>query len=354
VVTDMDTGLALWGLGKEEVRPHAHLEYDAESGTAVWDRWGNAVEVWRVDEGEGIPRGTFRLVKVLTHDVETRGYQLSYGALCVVSTEGVGFVYDMTGEEPVLKTRMEIEHEAVGHLDQNEDVVMYSMGKRGYHIYEKDTGKLVGKMDPLKCSNAYHIIHPDPPLFDILTTARHHIPRLRNFGHPLQYPRRDRFASLWLEEGPHPDAPIPIEEEEWGAGMLSGDVMVGVSNGGSVFICTDWRGSLKSLRTYNAHCVVIGCEPNDNITDLGSWLSVRNDRILFEVHDLIYILTLPDIKTQPWPQLMKGGQNPIYAISQSSTPQIGEPVSFMAAWDDCIMFTYTVSSRSYLDILARL
>lgn len=33
-VTDMDTGDLLWSLGRHEVRPFAHLEY--QSGTAVW------------------------------------------------------------------------------------------------------------------------------------------------------------------------------------------------------------------------------------------------------------------------------------------------------------------------------
>lgn len=33
-VTDMDTGDLLWSLGRHEVRPFAHLEY--ENGTAVW------------------------------------------------------------------------------------------------------------------------------------------------------------------------------------------------------------------------------------------------------------------------------------------------------------------------------
>lgn len=42
-VTDMDTGRIIWELANSEVRPFAHLEYS--DGTAVWDRYGNALEV---------------------------------------------------------------------------------------------------------------------------------------------------------------------------------------------------------------------------------------------------------------------------------------------------------------------
>lgn len=42
-VTDMDTGRIIWELESTEVRPFAHLEY--HDGTAVWDRYGNALEV---------------------------------------------------------------------------------------------------------------------------------------------------------------------------------------------------------------------------------------------------------------------------------------------------------------------
>lgn len=42
-VTDMDTGRIIWQLPSTEVRPFAHLEY--QDGTAVWDRYGNALEV---------------------------------------------------------------------------------------------------------------------------------------------------------------------------------------------------------------------------------------------------------------------------------------------------------------------
>lgn len=42
-VTDMDTGRIIWELPNAQVRPFAHLEY--QDGTAVWDRYGNALEV---------------------------------------------------------------------------------------------------------------------------------------------------------------------------------------------------------------------------------------------------------------------------------------------------------------------
>lgn len=133
-VTDMDNGRLLWSLSHDEVRPYAHLEY--QDGTAVWDREGNALEVWEADEGA---RGVFRRMAVLHHGCETRGFQLSYNTLCVVSSEGYGFVYDMARDPPQLKKRLDIEHGAIGHLDQNEHVVLYSMGTAGYHVHSKDT-----------------------------------------------------------------------------------------------------------------------------------------------------------------------------------------------------------------------
>ncbi|KAF7538840.1 hypothetical protein G7054_g2571 [Neopestalotiopsis clavispora] len=169
-VTDMDTGAPLWSLrGDGEVRGYAHLEYESETGTAVWDRFGNTLEVWRTDL-PGLPRGHFRQVGLLHHDAETRGFQLSYGTLCVVSTDGHGFVYDVPpGEEvPTLRRRIDIPAGAVGHLDQNEHAVMFSMGAEGYHFYDKTTGESLGQLrphlvDPFKM---YHINHPTSPRSD--------------------------------------------------------------------------------------------------------------------------------------------------------------------------------------------
>jgi hypothetical protein len=169
-VTDMDSGAILWSLqGEDEVRGYAHLEY--QDGTAVWDRFGNSLEVWKTDL-PGLQRGHFRNVGLLSHDdVDTRGFQLSHNTLCVVSTDGQGFVYDVPPGDtcPVLRTHLDIQEGAIGHLDQNAHAVMYSMGAEGYHFYEKSPGASLGNLrpelvDPFK---VYHISHPEAPQSDI-------------------------------------------------------------------------------------------------------------------------------------------------------------------------------------------
>lgn len=143
-VTCMDSGQLLWRLDADEVRPYAHLEY--EDGTAVWDRWGNALEVWRTDDS--LPRGHYRRIAILPHDYETRGFQLSHKNLCVVSPQGQGYVYDMTQDPPSLTSQIPFESGAVGHLDQSADAVIYSVGEKGYHAYEKANVRFVARDIP--------------------------------------------------------------------------------------------------------------------------------------------------------------------------------------------------------------
>lgn len=52
-VTSMDTGRIIWSLPRTEVRPYAHLEY--QDGTAVWDRYGNALEVGEESPAPDLP-----------------------------------------------------------------------------------------------------------------------------------------------------------------------------------------------------------------------------------------------------------------------------------------------------------
>lgn len=340
-VTDMDDGQLLWRLPKDVVRPFAHLEY--QDGMAVWDRWGNALEVWKADDDA---RGVFRRVAVLQHDCETRGFQLSYDTLCVVSVEGQGFVYDMTQDPPQRRTHLNIENEAVGHLDQNEHVVMYSMGQRGYFVHSKDSGDFIGVLQPKLCANIYHIKHSDWSPSSIVSGGWH-TPSPRPW--PPAMPSRKRLTPLHLEAGDHPShtSVFPLEEDEWGAGMLSGNIMVGVSRGGRIFICSDWRGALRKPDRAAATSAIIQCESEESQFDLGGWLSIKNGRCLFEVKEKIYIFTLPTDGLLPQ---VGEKQGPIYAASTSSAPQLAVPVSFMAVFDDCIMSTYTVSFHALTSI----
>lgn len=347
-VTDMDLGVILWQLPHTEVRPYAHLEYDMEKGVAVFDRMGNAVEVWKVvatDETDApeaeSKRGVFRHVAVLNHDCETRGYQLSYDTLCIVSSQGQGFVYDMTKEPPTLKTHVEMDDGAIGHLDQCEDCVLYSLGTNGYHVHDKKSGEFLGKIDPKLCENVYYLKHPPTEETDIFSMVGQ---RYDQPPWPPEDPRNDRLFPLKLHQGSNPEFEmvLPLEEDEWGAGMLCGDFMVGISKGGRVFIASNWRsllGKTPDNKAYSTCTALIETEDDGSTFDLGGWLSIRDRRLLFEVNDRVYIFCVPDPADSPLP-LTGASQLPIYATSQSSAPQLSVPVSFMAMWDDCLMFTF--------------
>ncbi|ETS81120.1 hypothetical protein PFICI_06122 [Pestalotiopsis fici W106-1] len=355
-VTDMDTGAALWSLqGDGEVRGYAHLEYEPDTGTAVWDRFGNTLEVWRTDLA-GLPRGQFRQVELLHHDAETRGFQLSYCTLCVVSTDGHGFVYNVPpGEEkPTLRTRLDIPHGAVGHLDQNERAVMYSMGAEGYHFYDKTTGESLGQLRPHQVDpfKMYHVNHPTSPRSDF-AMVRREILRLvpsddqDHAPFPPRTPQQDRLTPCRIIPGalrsgqPIPAAvhTPPISDDEWGAGMLDGNTMVGVSRGGRVVVCSDWERALRSDADLAAVTSIIECEPSNGAEfDLGGWLSISETaggkRVLFEIRNKIYILTLDAnaaITTEA----------PVL-VATTSLPDLGVPVSFMGVYDDCIMSTFTM------------
>ncbi|KAL4889222.1 hypothetical protein BDV59DRAFT_195892 [Aspergillus ambiguus] len=319
-VTDMDTGRVLWRLpstleGDDDnaVRPYAHLEY--QDGMAVFDREGDAVEVWQADL-DGAPRGEFRRIAVLNHDCQTRGFQLSYWTLCVVSNEEKGFVYDMTQRPPKLTAEIAIAPHAVGHLDQDQDAVIYSMGERGYHAYKK-SGEFLGVLLPSHTKDIYHI---NPPADSSSSASRRGLAE-RLF--PPGTSRQDCLTPIKVDKGPlpEPDDPEHVrnDNDEWGAGMLHGELFVGFSRAGRVFICPNWRKYYGSI---------IECESDGSSFDLGGWLSVRNHRIIFEIQDRVYV----DV------------DNPTracYSMLTSSAPQLAVPVSFMALYDDAIMTTYT-------------
>ncbi|KAJ6088707.1 hypothetical protein N7486_009968 [Penicillium sp. IBT 16267x] len=346
-VTDMDTGCILWRLpssldrDEDAVRPYAHLEY--QDGMAVFDREGDAVEVWQADV-DGAPRGEFRRIAVLNHDCQTRGFQLSYDTLCVVSNKAQGFVYDMKQRPPRLITHLTIEPDAVGHLDQCEDAVIYSIGARGYHIYDKTSGNYLGALHPSRCADRYHIRAPPASSRSasaaLAGTVRHG-PSHRIF--PSGPPRKDCLTPLKLAKGPLSPPPSDPEhvwhgEDEWGAGMLDGDLFVGFSRAGRVFICSDWRKAIQDESGFAANTSIIECESDGSSFDLGGWLSVHNHRVMFEIQDRVYVVALDDrnkIPTEDPPSRAS------YALATSSAPQLAVPVSFMTLCDDAIMTTYT-------------
>lgn len=347
-VTDMDTGRIIWRLpstmdrDEEAVRPFAHLEY--QDGMAVFDREGDAVEVWQADVDDA-PRGEFRRIAILNHNCMTRGFQLSHWSLCVVSNQGQGFVYDMTQRPPKLATNVKIERGAVGHLDQSKDVVIYSMGAKGYHAHEKSTGAFLGVLHPSQCTQKYHIRPPAARSTTSATAAlagvARHGPTHRLF--PPGAPRKDCLVPIKLEKGalPPPSDPNHVwhTEDEWGAGMINGDLFAGFSRAGRVFVCSDWRKALRDQAGLAANSSLLECESDGSHFDLGGWLSVRNHRVMFEIQDRIYVVALDDNNK------VEEGEPPArasYSLLTSSAPQLAVPVSFMALYDDAIMTTYTV------------
>lgn len=335
-VTDMDSGNLLWRLDANTVRPFAHLEY--EDGTAVWDREGNAVEVWRADPDAA--KGVFQQVAVLEHDRQTRGFQLSSNTLCVVSSEKKGYVYDLSGE-PTLKREIDIEDGAVGHLDQGPGVVAYSLGNKGYHFFNKDTGESLGVLHPKDCTKTYHIIHPRSPLDSRLGVGN--VGRAAD-AYPPQYPGKDRTTPIEIKQGRHPLRPAvtetPLSDDEWGAGMLSGKLFAGVSRGGRVFVCSDWRKALESTASFTDATCTIECDSDGSTFDLGGWLAIRNHKLMFETQDRAYIVGLNDDDTVRAHD--QNPQRPSFAYATSAAAQLAVPVSFMGIYDDCVMTTFTV------------
>ncbi|KAI1846206.1 hypothetical protein JX266_007731 [Neoarthrinium moseri] len=352
--TDMDTSALLWCLqGDGDVRGYAHLEY--QDGTAVWDRFGNTLEVWKTDL-PGLERGEFRNVALLPHEAETRGFQLSFDTLCVVSTDGKGFVYDIpTGDRPpILRTTLDIQQGAIGHLDQGEHAVMYSMGDAGYHFYDKTSGSSLGTIQPQLVDpfKVYHINHPAAPASDFDLVRREILNLLPPTStdqppFPPDNPQNDRLVPCQILDGTlRSSFPVPaalntptLAEDDWGAGMLNGKTMVGVSRGGRVLICRDWPRALRSEGDFVAVSSIVECEPSSGADfDLGGWLSIHetgdDKRIIFEIKNRIYILPISAV----------GGpiaRLPVL-VATTSLPALGVPVSFMGIYDDCIMSTFTM------------
>ncbi|CZT24253.1 uncharacterized protein RCC_09972 [Ramularia collo-cygni] len=344
-VTDMDTDQVIWSLSPQTVRPYAHLEY--QDGTAVWDREGNALEVWRTDQ-PGCQRGEFRRIAVLDHDSQTRGFQLSYDNLCVVSTDGKGYVYEGMTQSgtPRLKTEIDIEEGAVGHVYQDADVVVYSMGVDGYYVYDK-LGKRLGIMEPKWCTSSnFHIedVSQSPG------RRPHTVENLIGGANQCtsQKPSTVRTKPIQVKSGTYPDPgenSIWLDDDEWGAVSLCGSLMVGISRGGRVFVCSDWRSSLESVEKMQLHSSIVECDSDGSTFDFGGWLSVKDHRVLFEIEGgQVYVLGLTDDNKVA----VNNTARPSFSFPTGFTSQLAVPVSFMAIYDDCIMTTYTTASHGAL------
>ena len=351
-VTDMDTGRRLWQRSWVEVRPYAHLEYS--NGYAVFDKEGDGLQIWKADENV---RGKFNKFTSLSHNCVTRGFQLTWPYLCVVSVEGRAFYYNLEEDASAPRTILSIEDDAVGHLDQNDEFVMFSLGAKGYHIHHKETGRRTGILHPIDSRHYYHIKHPLPEL-----TPYKDLSPLQDESE-LPHERETRFTRVLLRPGPHPakDDRAPAEHDEWGACLFWKNFVVGVSQNGRLFICSDWQGAIQSKQRLEDTCAIVECEADPRAFHFGGWLSVRSGKVLFEVRDRIYLLPLPGYQDSslrakqnfqechlPTPSEIekdeelcaRSAQIPTLSFSLSSIPRLPVPVSWMGLYDDCIMTTY--------------
>ena len=358
VCMDMDSGALLWSLGQGEVRSYAHLEYS--NGWCAFDRFGNAIEIWKHigDRGDetGSKRGTFERVTILRHDVQTRGFQMLWPTLCVVSTEERGFVYDLSADGgPKLTREMQIASGTVGHIEQSpEDTVMYCLGKAGYDFHSKSTGRHQGTLDPKSFYNrpVFHIQHNRR---DALTQS------VLSKQEPIPVPfppRRPQFRHIPtpfnIELGTRVtcDGSLStLEDDEWGAGLIRGDLMVGISKGGRCMICLDWPGAIRSASRAADCTFLIELEIDTETYDFGGWLGVQRGppgptRIIFEVDDKVYMLRMDNDMSE----VLDGTRDFTEAVNCLSipsgcTPDLGVPISFMGVYDDCIMHTALVGIK---------
>lgn len=266
----------LWSRNVDEIGPYAHLEY-SKGTLATNPSVEGTVEVWRRTELVGAEKlralghdlndadsersaetrntkqarrspGTFTRLGRLPHDNLVRGFHLRYPTLCVVSERGRAWIWNLSTDDPILLRQLKIDDGAQGHLEQDDDVVMFTMID-GYHIFNKATGQMLGKiryMPDLTAKNLFHLkntprIHAWP--------TRH---EARKKEDPL-IPLDDQHVSVELRPGTSTwDTHVSAQhlgdmaKQEWGAGMLCGSTMVGVSKDAYILIVSDWPRLLKN------------------------------------------------------------------------------------------------------------
>ena len=188
-----------------------------------------------------------------------RGWHLLFPTLCVVSNQGKAWIYDVFTTPPQLQRELTIPDGARGHLEQNEEVVMFSMKRDGYQLFHKATGEHLGKLHPSRWAhtkpNYYHIPLANPAPSAVLsaraqdgrdaTISRHGRVRLMHDlreGSPTAARAAQRREQQQQQQGQQgqQQQPNPLDDTEWsgpasaewGAGMLYGNLMIGVSRQG--------------------------------------------------------------------------------------------------------------------------
>jgi hypothetical protein len=220
------------------------------------------------------------------------------------------------------------------------------MGTRGYHIHDKQSGVLLGVIDPSKCQKFHHIIHPDEPRYPLGYPVDLFPSLLQVEVFPPTNPTRGRSSPIEIRDGRFEDgaesARLELENDEWGAGILVESMMVGISRGGRMFVLLDWRLALREPKSIETNSYLVECDVDatSHQFDFGGWLSVRNDRALFEIRDHVYVIALERSNLGRHDRLQRS--RPSYCFISGSVLRSIVPISYMSIDDDCIMSTYPV------------
>lgn len=313
-VLDMDTSELLWSQPPERVGPYAHMEYSsgllALNTGAVSD---NTIEIWQLKQlaaldsseepKEPVHRGEFKKLGHLSFDVRIQGWHLRGRTLCVVSPRGHAWIYDLT-KGPKLLHKIKIAPGAIGHLDQDDAAVMYSM-RDGYHIYDKATGNKLGEINPHALSA--HMVsqkqqtsdeehpHEHVPVRNVCTIPREEhwvgqtclqlIPSATEDAvHEPQEVTSSAEEAVSDSEDNTPDSDsedtnsesdisfdaedaLPdfdtrtrLEDDEWGVGMICGPFVLGLSKAGRLLVVSDWRKYLADASEARNVAAFIECE----------------------------------------------------------------------------------------------
>lgn len=295
-----DNGRILWELPNWSVRPYAHLEYN--QGVACWDG-DNGIEVWKRWKlvygvaAEAEPpnkRGQFVKVATLPDLANTRGFMLNDRLhLTICSSDGHSQVWDLSSKEPKMLHQSAIPVGAAGHLEHDHKVAVYSLGQKGYSIYNKELGSEIGIIDFSEQSSTLYrtlVEYKETNFFSIDASNRYAELAAQTDASGSTSRRADRrvgpprktFVTVQLEKGGLPDRKtnqteiielqpfirtsptippinevrqnaIDLHQDLWGAAMIrplddGATILIARSRGGRVMICSDLLGLLKALQ----------------------------------------------------------------------------------------------------------
>ncbi|KAK1081605.1 tRNA pseudouridine synthase 1 [Friedmanniomyces endolithicus] len=219
------------------------------------------------------------------------------------------------------------------------------MGRRGIQFYDTQSSESLGILKPGAEVSQYHILLPDSALAVLQD-------RPTDFSSPPDEPRDDRLVPLTVMDGPLPgdndSATAIFEGEEWVTCTLDGNLFVGLSSAGSLYICPDWR---QALQGQDQHSAMVKCDMGNSTFEPEKslfGLSVKNHRIMFDVCQWMYVVALDseDRVQRPSTPFTASALRfrPSYAYPMCAPSFVADPVSEFALFDDCVMSTCSVGT----------